>query len=468
MKLFRILILWAMAFSAYAQAPLNPNQLPAANPLTAGDKFIVQAQSGVCVNSSTITGGTCAAVSTAIAAFVQANVGAAGDTTSTVLGALAYPGNSMYTAGWNTAVGYMAMENSTGCYGGSGKGYDTAIGWESLLVDTGCENTGVGVNSLLSNTTGTFNVAIGNDSESHATTGFSNVGIGHSACGGGASDGAATGSFNVCDGVGSGSFISGAASFNVFEGGVAGEAQLGAQNTASDNVGVGWGTLQFVSSGNANTCIGFAACEGVSGAPLTAQANVAVGASALQSAQGSTTHNNVAIGYDTLDSLIGGNYDTCVGNQSCPIMGSDYFTTVLGANAGNQLNGGYANTLIGYGVAATTLATGHDNLIIGTGSSSCDTSSASTSNTVELCAGSTAVVSVTGAGTPQTSVTTVAGTLGTNGYAIGSLPTCNSGLTGKFTYVTNGQASPPYLGAVSSTGAVTAPVFCNGSGWVYH
>ena len=54
------------------------------------------------------------------------------------------------------------------------------------------------------------------------------------------------------------------------------------------------------------------------------------------------------------------------------------------------------------------------------------------------------------------------------GYTIASLPGCIAGLQGANAYVTNGQATPPYLGTVSATGAVIAPVFCNGSGWVYH
>ena len=53
-------------------------------------------------------------------------------------------------------------------------------------------------------------------------------------------------------------------------------------------------------------------------------------------------------------------------------------------------------------------------------------------------------------------------------YTIAGLPTCGASLKGAIAYVSNGQTTPPYLGAVSTTGAVVAPVFCNGSGWVYH
>lgn len=50
------------------------------------------------------------------------------------------------------------------------------------------------------------------------------------------------------------------------------------------------------------------------------------------------------------------------------------------------------------------------------------------------------------------------------GYTIATLP---SGVLGMRAYVTNGQTTPTFLGTVSTTGAVTAPVFYNGTAWVY-
>jgi parallel beta-helix repeat protein len=50
---------------------------------------------------------------------------------------------------------------------------------------------------------------------------------------------------------------------------------------------------------------------------------------------------------------------------------------------------------------------------------------------------------------------------------ISSLPTCNSGEAGVRYTVSNGVASPTYQGTVSTTGATTQPVYCNGSSWVY-
>jgi hypothetical protein len=57
--------------------------------------------------------------------------------------------------------------------------------------------------------------------------------------------------------------------------------------------------------------------------------------------------------------------------------------------------------------------------------------------------------------------------VGSNVYTIAGLPTCNSGTQGFRASVSNGQTSPTFLGTVSTTGAVLAPVFCNGSAWVY-
>jgi hypothetical protein len=62
---------------------------------------------------------------------------------------------------------------------------------------------------------------------------------------------------------------------------------------------------------------------------------------------------------------------------------------------------------------------------------------------------------------------TLLGTVATAGYTIGGLPTCNSAAIGRRAYVSNGVTSPSFLGTVSTTGAVVAPVFCNGTSWVY-
>ena len=55
----------------------------------------------------------------------------------------------------------------------------------------------------------------------------------------------------------------------------------------------------------------------------------------------------------------------------------------------------------------------------------------------------------------------------TTQYTIATLPACNAGTKGLKTIVTNGQTTPTFLGTVSTTGAVIAPVVCNGTAWLY-
>lgn len=50
---------------------------------------------------------------------------------------------------------------------------------------------------------------------------------------------------------------------------------------------------------------------------------------------------------------------------------------------------------------------------------------------------------------------------------IAALPTCNAAAQGLRGTVTNGQTTPTFLLAVTTTGAVVAPVFCNGTAWLY-
>lgn len=70
-------------------------------------------------------------------------------------------------------------------------------------------------------------------------------------------------------------------------------------------------------------------------------------------------------------------------------------------------------------------------------------------------------------GVPNIASITADSTLGTGGYLIANLPTCNAAAIGFRAYVTNGVTSPTFLATVSTTGAVIAPVVCNGTNWIY-
>lgn len=310
----------------------------------------------------------------------------------------------------NVFIGYLAGNAATTCnQGAAAFGYDVAVGWNALPLDNGCENTAVGVNTLLFNTTGSFNIAIGNDAETWMQTSSSNIGIGHSACAGGASSTTyLTGSVNTCVGDNAGGYINGAAANNVFVGGNAGAGANANKNTASSNVAVGWNALAAVSTATSNVAIGFAAMQGSAGAPLTTGQNVAVGAGALQTAQGANSFFNTAIGYNALLSLNGGTTNTAVGNiaGSGIVAGSN--NTLLGYGAGLLIAGGGHNVAIGAAVASTVLTSGSNNVLIGT-TNNITTAAAGTSNTIQIGAGSTAIWSAIGTGTPSTATSTFTG-----------------------------------------------------------
>lgn len=52
-------------------------------------------------------------------------------------------------------------------------------------------------------------------------------------------------------------------------------------------------------------------------------------------------------------------------------------------------------------------------------------------------------------------------------YTVATLPTCNSTLAGAMLYVTD-ATTPTYNGALTGSGAVAVPVFCNSSSWTSH
>jgi hypothetical protein len=111
---------------------------------------------------------------------------------------------------------------------------------------------------------------------------------------------------------------------------------------------------------------------------------------------------------------------TAIGQNSLRnVNGTGGFSTALGISAGSSVTTGNNNLTLGPQVASTTLTTGANNVVIGT-SASCDTANPGDSSTIHLCAGAGDVLTVTGAGTPATSVMTVAGNLSVGGAITGA------------------------------------------------
>jgi hypothetical protein len=195
-------------------------------------------------------------------------------------------------------------------------------------------------------------------------------------------------------------------------------------NTMTSSTALGFKVMPNATSASNSTGVGGGALASLT----TGVQNTAVGQNALTTV-GSAT-NNVAVGASTLANCTGGG-NTGVGQGALGGVESANSNTGFGISAGGKITTGTNNLVLGPDVATTTLTTGSNNVLIGTGSS-IDTASSSTSNYIGIGAGSTAVISATGCGTPSTSILTAAGSLivdsATGGITVGaSGPTLTSG-----------------------------------------
>jgi hypothetical protein len=87
---------------------------------------------------------------------------------------------SVTTGGDNTAVGYFALQKSTGS--GAGGGRNTAVGAYALQQATsGSDNAAVGAGSMAVVTTGNYNTSVGSSALNNLTTGSNNTAMGYGA-----------------------------------------------------------------------------------------------------------------------------------------------------------------------------------------------------------------------------------------------------------------------------------------------
>jgi hypothetical protein len=120
------------------------------------------------------------------------------------------------------------------------------------------------------------------------------------------------------------------------------------RTTTLANTGVGYHAGQNLTSGAANTFMGFEAGLADSTTPLTGNSNTGFGAESLQKLTGTAAAN-----------------------------------TAFGRQTGNQITTGSSNLILGPLVASTTLATGSNNILIGTGAT-VDTPLTNTSNYLNI------------------------------------------------------------------------------------
>jgi len=187
----------------------------------------------------------------------------------------------------NTAVGYLALNNST-------SGYDNvAVGAFVLSgLSTGARNVGIGESALRLNN-GNDNIAIGDRALDSTTAGFRDIAIGSNA-------------LSTHNGGGSNTAIG----FNALEASTTGGNNVSIGNNSSElmaitqrNTAVGSGAFSKNTSGDDNIAIGFNAGDG-SSAPFneTGDRNVYIGSLSQGAVQGGSRNNTneIVIGYNAI------------------------------------------------------------------------------------------------------------------------------------------------------------------------
>jgi len=186
--------------------------------------------------------------------------------------------------------------------------FETSIGYQAGNVNTGVNNTFIGYQAGLANTTGTGNTAVGYQALDANTTGGSIVAVGSSA------------------------LTANTTGFALI---AVGSSALFSNTTGSNNVAVGSGALRDNTTGATNVAMGNSTLL----ANTTGQSNSAFGHSALNAV--TTGGNNTAVGRDAGDKITTGQQNTLLGASA-------------GSSGTNDLTTGSNNTLIGFDAAATS------------------------------------------------------------------------------------------------------------------
>lgn len=249
--------------------------------------------------------------------------------------------------------------------------------------------------------------------------------------------------------------------------------------------------MTFTLAGPENTCIGDKACPGLLG---TSGFNTAVGHGALTlGGTGAISSANSAYGSDAGRNIQGGasnGWNTMLGYGAGRNIAAGFNTFVgAGAASSNQVNtpgtiSGYGNTSLGYNTAlalaagvgnlllgikaGSAIVNGNFNIIMGATGAGDNCANGDESNVFAVCPGAGRVLTITGGGTPSTSVASFAGVTKLSAIkTVAGLPTCNGGAEGAWSSVSDATA-PTYNAALTGGGAVHVPVYCNGTIWTSH
>lgn len=231
------------------------------------------------------------------------------------------------------------------------------------------------------------NVRLGTNAAPSLTTGNELTAVGFAACGG-----VTTGNENTCLGWKAGGSMN--TSFNVFVGG-AGVA-LASTATGAGNTIVGDVALRNITDAQAVTLVGNNVAK--NGSVNKAWGWTGVGSSAFLNLDNSNSSNDsTAFG---INACKGGTGTAAFRQVAC-----------IGGDTGGALTSGNHITILGTGVGNTTVTSGTNIVLIGTDGNT----DSNTSSSIHVGAGAGDIWSATGADTPSTSATTIAGTLAVSG-----------------------------------------------------
>ena len=247
---------------------------------------------------------------------------------NTSLGHLAMGTGTKTTATYNTAIGYIALEDVT-----SGD-YNTTVGASSLKSNTdGHRNTAFGYDALGTNVSGDYNTAIGMHSLFSSST-DNNTALGYE----------------------SGTYTTGAD--NTYVGYSAGRGSSGAE---ANNVAVGKDALLAITTGEHNVAIGSGAMDSTT----TAGKNVAIGFEAASNLVGGTD-GCVAIGYQALDGAVNAaHYTIAIGMSALGALTSGEANIAIGKDAQAAQTDGARNIAIGYEAMDAANSGETENIAIG-------------------------------------------------------------------------------------------------------
>ena len=367
----------ALGYRAGYNITTGSSNIDIGNPGVAGDTNIIHIGSG---QSQTFIAGVINGNGSGLSSLNASQLTSIGNTNSQYGGNffVGQSGNPTMSGSYNTANGYLALNNNTNGSGNTANGYqalnkntngvnNTADGNYALYHNlSGNANTANGCQALYLNTSGSINIALGDMAGFYITTGSSNIDIGNVGLstdtniiriGSGQTDAYIAGVIH-CNGAQLTGVINGDGSgLTNLNASAAQLTSLGNTNGGINNFFVG-PSGNSTTSGSDNTANGYAALNyNTSGWDNTADGvyalyfntggggNTANGASALDS--NTSGNDNTASGLSALFSNTSGSDNTANGNGALEYNTSGSDNIALGYLAGYNITTGSFNIDIG-------------------------------------------------------------------------------------------------------------------------